>query len=478
MRKLYLFLYPCLLMISSVTGFAQTTNIYPSTGNVGLGTSSPASKLHLSGLERTNFRIYRDGGTTNYLNIWQGTGGSVMDAIGTGQLFLGYDQSTNVIMSYGGGNVGIGTIPQTKLDLGGLRLDNISAFPSEGSILEGPWGNYIIGDVNTLQRLRLGVSNDGYTRAEIFLDNSNRPDGTISLKTANADGGVQTRMFVNGSGNVGIGTPTPAYKLDVNGPINASSILINGAPFAGGGSQWATSGSNIYYSTAGNVGIGTISPTVKLDVRGGTTRIINYGTGYNLISGNADPGNNDSYFYHLTSINYHILGSNKNGTGLIRKLGFALGGGDTESDVKMMIDQSGNVGIGNTNPDAKLTVSGQVHAQEVKVTINAPGPDYVFEKDYSLPSLDQIKNYIDENKHLPEVPSAKEMEKNGVQLGEMNMLLLKKIEELTLYTLELNQRMKVVMKENSEEKEKNEQLRREFESLRSELTAVQNSKRK
>jgi hypothetical protein len=421
-----------------------------SGSNVGVGISSPSAKLHVIGttsdsngagdlqLEGTGANaILRLGINTNY--AW-------IQSHGSRPLYLN-ELGNSVIMGLSS-NVGIGTAsPQVKLDLGELRFDKIAAFPSEGSILEGTWGNYMIGDVSTLQRLRLGVSNDGYTRAEIFLDNSNRPDGTISLKTASTNGGVQTRMLVDGSGNVGINTATPGYKLDVNGTINASSILINGTPFAGGGSQWATSGSNIYYSTAGNVGIGTPSPTGKLDVRGGTTRIINYGTGYNLISGNADPGINDSYFYHLTSTNYHILGSNKNGSGLMRKLGFAIGGGDTESDVKMMIDPSGNVGIGNTNPDAKLTVSGQVHAQEVKVTVNAPGPDYVFEKDYALPSLDQIKTYIEENKHLPEVPSAKEMEKNGVQLGEMNMLLLKKIEEMTLHIIEMNNKIEALKTE-------------------------------
>jgi hypothetical protein len=68
-------------------------------------------------------------------------------------------------------------------------------------------------------------------------------------------------------------------------------------------------------------------------------------------------------------------------------------------------------------------------------------PDYVFEKSYSLPSLEEVKSYIDQNKHLPEVPSAKEMESNGVNLGEMNMLLLKKIEELTLYVIEQNKKL-------------------------------------
>jgi hypothetical protein len=99
------------------------------------------------------------------------------------------------------------------------------------------------------------------------------------------------------------------------------------------------------------------------------------------------------------------------------------------------------VGIGTTQTDAKLTVNGTVHTKEVKVDLNVPGPDYVFEKDYPLMSLEETKAYIDANKHLPEVPSAKEMEKNGVQLGEMNMLLLKKVEELTLYSIEQNQKL-------------------------------------
>ena len=114
---------------------------------------------------------------------------------------------------------------------------------------------------------------------------------------------------------------------------------------------------------------------------------------------------------------------------------------------KMTINRNGNVGIGNANSDAKLTVTGQVHAQEVKVSVTAPGPDYVLENDYPLSSLEEIKNYIDQNKHLPEVPSAKEMEKNGVQLGEMNMLLLKKIEELTLYQIDANRKIEILQRE-------------------------------
>jgi hypothetical protein len=123
-------------------------------------------------------------------------------------------------------------------------------------------------------------------------------------------------------------------------------------------------------------------------------------------------------------------------------------GGRTDSYKRMVLDNNGNLGIGTATPDAKLTVKGVIHSQEVKIDLSgAVAPDYVFEKDYPLPSLEQIKSYIDQHKHLPEVPSAKEMEANGVNLGEMNMLLLKKVEELTLYAIEANKKIETQQKQ-------------------------------
>jgi hypothetical protein len=101
----------------------------------------------------------------------------------------------------------------------------------------------------------------------------------------------------------------------------------------------------------------------------------------------------------------------------------------------IVIDGVGNIGIGTLTPREKLSVNGNIRAREMKVE-STNWPDYVFREDYQLPSLREVEKYIKANNHLPEIPSAAEIEKEGVHLGEMNKLLMKKIEELTLHLIE------------------------------------------
>jgi|SRR5690606_13109229 len=125
----------------------------------------------------------------------------------------------------------------------------------------------------------------------------------------------------------------------------------------------------------------------------------------------------------------------------------------TAGGIKMKILQNGNVGIGSVNPDEKLTVKGKIHAEEIKVDLVVPA-DYVFQKyftgnsdlkpEYTMPTLAEVEFFVKENNHLPSIPSAKEIQENGLHLGEMNNLLLQKVEELTLYIIEQNKRIEAL----------------------------------
>tara|TARA_R110002074_G_scaffold5143_5_gene25271 strand:+ start:13621 stop:14697 length:1077 start_codon:yes stop_codon:yes gene_type:complete len=111
------------------------------------------------------------------------------------------------------------------------------------------------------------------------------------------------------------------------------------------------------------------------------------------------------------------------------------------SETNSIASYTGKVGIGTTTPgNYELAVNGEIRAKEIKVEI-ADWPDYVFTENYTLPTLEEVQKHIDQNGHLINIPSAKEIEANGLELGKMNRLLLEKIEELTLYMLQQEKRI-------------------------------------
>jgi len=126
----------------------------------------------------------------------------------------------------------------------------------------------------------------------------------------------------------------------------------------------------------------------------------------------------------------------------------------------LFIGNNGFIGVGKTNPSAALDVNGALNAtsakidglicaKAVRVQNGSPcWPDFVFSKDYKLLSLDKVEQFITENHHLPNVPSAAEVAANGIELGEMNAILLQKVEELTLYIIQMEKRLVELEKNN------------------------------
>jgi uncharacterized coiled-coil protein SlyX len=304
--------------------------------------------------------------------------------------------------------------------------------------------------------------------------------GTVPFVTeANAP---DNALYINSSGNVGLGTATPAHELHIRvghsptlrleqdgTPLfspqkwdlggNDSSFFIRDAGPTGGSTRLPfqirveAPTDSFVIDRLGRVGLGTFTPRGNLHIFGGATDDVFNGIG-------PDPSPTPT----ANAFNFGYSGNSfGSGSGFFNvrpaigvagvappnpSLRFATG--DTQ---RMIIDNLGNIGIGDFGafpgnpgvaPSARLHVRGNVLVEgNVQVvggafiddgtTLNVP--DYVFAPDYQLRPLSEVAAYIARERHLPEIPSAQEIQKQGIHLGEMQMRLLKKIEELTLYTL-------------------------------------------
>jgi len=222
--------------------------------------------------------------------------------------------------------------------------------------------------------------------------------------------------------------------------------------------QWAGS-----FSTSGNiwrfgdVGIGTSSPIADLHIMGSSgpqlrveSSLTGFGSWFDLgiatcngcFSTLAEKG--DVVFRAAPLGSKDFLITNPEGGNII--FGTGLWNNEIAS---MTIDTNGNVGIGTSSvvdgsDTYKLSVDGRVRADAVKVYTS--WADYVFEADYELPTLSEVEMHIAKFGHLKDIPSAAEVEANGIELGEMNKLLLQKIEELTLYVIDLNKEVEMLKK--------------------------------
>ena len=449
--------------------------VIDNAGRIGIGTTDPMAPFHV----KTGSKGALFENTVNGRKIEIDPGSGLID-IQNATLNLNRLSGSNISLVAGGGNVGIGAgTPSTKLEVFGdpnttaviLNNENFIGFKrADGALVYG-----------------IGHTDSGFT---IGASANLGPNAGTPIHIAAGSPSAQIKFFQNthermriaSNGYVGIGTTSPDAKLTVSGggvfenESNGRRITID----PGSGLidiQNATlnlnrfSGSNIsLVAGGGNVGIGAGTPSTKLEVFGdpNTTAVIL--NNENFIGFKRADG---ALVYGIGHTNSEFtIGATAN-LGPTAGTPIHIAAGSPSAQIKffqniherMRIASNGYVGIGTTSPDAKLTVNGDIHAKKVRVDLNVPGPDYVFEEDYDLPTLESLQNYIRENRHLPEVPSAGEMEENGIDVGMMNMVLLKKVEELTLYIIaqakevkELNEKVTGQQKEIESLKTKKEDL--------------------
>ncbi len=189
-------------------------------------------------------------------------------------------------------------------------------------------------------------------------------------------------------------------------------------------------------------------------------RSLTPGTGFNLIAtteANAGTYSNDG-LAKGTTYYYRIKAKNEGGssTTYTKEVAVTLFiEGVTQLCANLFCDNNGSVGIGTQAIPTgyKLAVKGKVMAEGVKVALQSAWPDYVFDKDHVLTDIPSLKKYIATNGHLPNIPSAETVQKDGIDMAQINVLLLEKIEELSLYLIEMDERMKILEAENNRLKE-------------------------
>ncbi len=418
----------------------SSNNLYNTTKNIGIGTSSPQYTLDVNGNARVTGTLYAgnimitDKVQTDTANIGVITLPSYNTIIGDPHITGNTQVTGNGTYT---GNVGIGvTNPTVKLDVNGSIKTNGNITANSLTV------NGVTSFTNKVEAYRIaplpGDSEIRFGDSTIILNTYyNRITFSSSL-SGNLGLGIGTMTQSQAPRGIAIGNNLNVYKpfsvVIGKGYGNSANQSFNNdvenSLMVSFNSDLPTFfvGPANGQGTLGNVGVGTKSPTERFQVNGGNILV----KGTDNFSAN---GNTATLF----------LGDNNNY--IKSTFGGAVSIGVFQYPDLVVVNQNGSVGIGTVNipdPNYKLSVNGSIRAK--RVVVETGWSDFVFKPDYKLMSFEELENYILQNGHLPNIPSEKEIVDNGADVGEILKLHMQKIEELTLYILQLQKEIEILKK--------------------------------
>jgi hypothetical protein len=412
--------------IGSYSGNAEDIDFGTYSGNA-------TGKIHLTIQDVPKFTLTPAGfigiGTTTPLSLLHATNGSVL-----------FDGSTgNTPLS--GAGVRMMWIPSKKA----FRAGEITGTQWDEALI-GPW-TFAAGYNNTAL---------GYISTVFGFNNAAYGDYSFNAGTSSVSDGNSSAVFgVGNRSKYWSGTVVGNWNDSTAGSQTCCNDPLNRVFQIGNGINNNTRSNAMTVLENGKVGIGTVSPAYMLTVK----------NDINVDNGNGNAGTTDNTLKFGANNTGESIGSN-------RTTGVNQWGLDfyTNYANRMSIANNGYVGIGVTNPKSNLHVAGQMViggiatapangymlsiegkaiCEELKIQLKAGWPDYVFDKSYKLLSLEDLEKSVEQNKHLPNIPSAADIVADkGFELGDMNRRLLEKVEELTLYMIDMNKQNKRLQQNN------------------------------
>ncbi|MES2797335.1 MAG: hypothetical protein V4683_15285 [Bacteroidota bacterium] len=424
-------------------------------GNIGIGTTSPVSKFQI------------------------GTGSDV-SLISNGFMMLGTESNLNVafdnneiqarnngaasrlFMQNTGGDTQIGATTENNIRIDGTNIQAYYNGSVGELVLQGliNGGKTRIGTgldfattkfhISTGVDAGLSAANSGFmmiglsTGPNLVFDNNEilaRDNGAAStlylardastVQLGNGATVTGTKLHITSGSEVGL---TDAQSGHLMMGAQSANNMIFDANEIQARNNGAASPLFMQYS-GGNVALGPITPTTQLHMTGNFTMqsaapVIQMTNNAGTDMGFLQVENND--------VRIGTNATNDLGNFIVR----------TNGTNRIYVNPSGSVSIGTSTPATgyMLSVNGKAMVEELKVQLSQNWPDYVFSNKYKLKTFDELREYIAENNHLPNIPSAKEVETSGLEVGEMQRKMMEKIEELTLYVLQLENRIKELKK--------------------------------